>query len=107
MEDKTWGFIKCFAVSCEIQLELPMRVKDRYKFMEGFSPEVKGREGGLFFADPICPVPSSIPDRMLNAGASTSPSRQLPKGTVRGGDDSAIQGMVSTMEIEPDPRRRR
>jgi len=34
-----------------------MRVKHRYKFMEGFSAEVKAREGKLFFADPIMSGP--------------------------------------------------
>ena len=85
-----------------------MRLKHCYKSMEGFSVEVKVREGRLYFADPIM----SGPIFYTRQDAERCCIHVIVENNYRGGlfDEATLRpfnGRVSTMEIEPNPFPRR
>jgi len=84
-----------------------MRLKHRYKFMEGYAPVLQAREGRLFFArspvdGPIFETRQEAQDWCIHVIIETD---------YRGGPfaEATIHpftGKVSTLEIEPDHRDR-
>ena len=78
-----------------------MRPKHRYKPMEGFAPVVKAREGRLYFG-PIFATRQEAQDWCLHIIIDNAErGGPLAEATLR-----PFKGMVSTLEIEPDPRHK-